>query len=152
LRDAAERRALVEQIRAARQQRAGKPHAPEAPVATTPAGPAPALPEPAIDKAYIREAVHALLPMLQDCYSQGLERDPRLAGQVVVDFTIEGEPGVGGVIGQSAIATGDTTLADPATRECIQETMYALQIDPPADGGVVTVRYPFEFSSGEPDR
>ncbi|HET7506651.1 MAG TPA: sigma-70 family RNA polymerase sigma factor [Kofleriaceae bacterium] len=152
LRDAAERQALVEQIRATRQQRTGGSHAPAAPVATTAPGPAPALPAPAIDKAYIRQAVRALLPMLEDCYSQGLERDPRLADTVVVDFTIEGEPGVGGVIGQSAIAPRETTLVDPATRECIQETMYAMEIDPPADGGVVTVHYPFEFHPGEPDR
>lgn len=154
LRDAAERAALVEQIRIARTQRAGAAPriAPSpAPGAVASSGPAPALPEPVpepvVDKAYIRRAVRELLPLLRDCYDQGLEREPALAGTVVVDFTIEGEPGVGGVIGRSAIDPAGTTLPDAAARECIQETMYALEIDPPADGSVVTVRYPFAFSS-----
>jgi RNA polymerase sigma factor (sigma-70 family) len=147
LRDADERAALVEQIRLARQQRvAADPRATPAPAAVPSSGPAPALPEPVADKAYIRRAVRELIPLLRDCYEQGLERDPKLAGTVVVDFTIEGEPGVGGVISRSAIDAAGTSLPDAAARECIQETMYALEIDPPADGGVVTVRYPFEFN------
>jgi len=149
LQSPAERTALVEQIRAARQARAAaSPHA--TPAQPTAATPAPALPESTIDKAYIRRSVRALLPMLQDCYEQGLQRDPKLAGTVVVDFTIEGEPGVGGVIGHSAIDDAASSLSDVATRECIQETMYALEIDPPADGGVVTVKYPFAFSNDGP--
>lgn len=86
------------------------------------------MPESTIDKAYIRRSVRELLPLLQDCYDQGLQRDPKLAGTVVVDFTIEGEPGVGGVIGHSAIDDAASSLSDVATRECIQETMYALEI------------------------
>ena len=153
LRDPAERTALVEQIRLARMQRAVAPRpAPGAPPAAASSGPAPALPEPVVDKAYIRRAVRELLPLLRDCYDQGLERDPKLAGTVTVEFTIEGEPGVGGVIGRSAVDPAATTLADAGARECMQETLYALEIDPPADGGVVTVRYPFAFSSDGPSR
>ena len=153
LRDAGERTTLVEQIRLARNQRAAAPRpAPSAAPAAASSGPTPALPEPVVDKAYIRRAVRELLPLLRDCYDQGLERDPKLAGTVTVEFTIEGEPGVGGVIGRSAIDPAGTTLADAAARECIQETMYGLEIDPPADGGVVTVRYPFAFSSDGPSR
>jgi RNA polymerase sigma factor (sigma-70 family) len=149
LQSSAERTALVEQIRAARQQRtAGASHAGTAPAAT--AAPAPALPASTVDKAYIRRSVRELLPLLKDCYEQGLQRDAKLAGTVVIDFTIEGEPGVGGVIGHSAIDDGASSLSDAATRECMQETMYALEIDPPADGGVVTVKYPFAFSSDGP--
>lgn len=122
-----------------------------APAATTSAAPAPALPPVAtLDKAYIRAAVRELLPLLSDCYAEGLTRDPALAGDVVVDFTIEGEPGVGGVIGDSKIDPERTEIADPTVRECIQETMYALEIDPPAGGGTVHVTYPFRFSPGEP--
>jgi hypothetical protein len=146
---------LVEGVsRIARTQRAAAaprtaPNSASGAVASS--GPAPVLPEPVpeavVDKAYIRRAVRELIPLLRDCYDQGLERDPKLAGTVTVDFTIEGEPAVGGVIGHSAIDPAGTALPDAAARECIQETMYALEIDPPADGGVVTVRYPFAFSS-----
>jgi hypothetical protein len=94
-----------------------------------------------IDKEYIRTSVRELIPLLVECYEQGLARDPKLAGSIIVDFTIEGEPGVGGVVGESAIDAAGSTLTDPAFRECVQE------IEPPADGGVVKVRYPFEFRS-----
>ena len=105
-----------------------------------------------LDREYIRDAVQGLLPLLTECYQAGLERDPALAGTVVVDFTIEGEPEVGGVVGESTIQK--SSLDDPAVLECIQETMYALEIDPPTGGGVVQVSYPFKFAAsddGEPE-
>jgi len=105
-----------------------------------------------MDKQYIRAAVREIIPLLGDCYLEGMLRNPKLAGKVVVDFTIEGEPDVGGVVGESAIDAKESDLADPAVRECIQETIYALEIDPPASGGVVRVHYPFEFRPGEPER
>ncbi|HEX5060303.1 MAG TPA: sigma-70 family RNA polymerase sigma factor [Kofleriaceae bacterium] len=114
--------------------------------ASTSSTPPPALPGVDMDKEYIRGAVREIIPLLTECYAQGLERDPKLAGDVVVEFTIEGEPGVGGVIGSSAIDPKATSLGDDSVRECIQETMYAIKIDPPASGGTVTVRYPFAFA------
>ncbi|HEY8143598.1 MAG TPA: sigma-70 family RNA polymerase sigma factor [Kofleriaceae bacterium] len=102
-----------------------------------------------LDKEYIRDAVQGLIPLLGECYQEGLERNPALAGRVVVDFTIEGEPEVGGVVGESSI--GKTSMDDPAVLECIQETMYALEIDPPAGGGLVHVKYPFEFAASDGD-
>ncbi len=108
----------------------------------------PALPPPeAIEKEYIRSSVRELIPLLVECYEEGLARDPKLGGSLVVDFTIEGEPGVGGVVGESAIDAAGSTLTDPAVSECVQETMFAIEIEPPAGGGVVQVRYPFEFRS-----
>jgi hypothetical protein len=38
---------------------------------------------------------------------------------------------------------------DPTVRECIQETMYTLEIEPPPNGGVIDVHYPFAFRSAE---
>jgi hypothetical protein len=115
---------------------------------TTPTPELPAVKEPIpIEKDYIRSSVRELIPLLVECYEQGLARDPKLAGSIVVDFTIEGEPGVGGVVGESAIDATGSTLTDVAVRECVQETMFAIEIEPPAGGGVVKVRYPFEFRS-----
>lgn len=108
----------------------------------------PALPPaPTIEKEFIRASVRELIPLLVECYEQGLAREPKLAGSIIVDFTIEGEPGVGGVVGESAIDAAGSTLTDAAVRECVQETMFAIEIEPPAGGGVVKVRYPFEFRS-----
>jgi RNA polymerase sigma factor (sigma-70 family) len=107
----------------------------------------PALPVEDMDKQYIRGAVKEIVPMLSECYEEGLERNPKLAGgTVLVEFTIEGEPGVGGLVGESKIDPKATSLGDDAVLQCIQETMYALKIDPPTNGGIVQVRYPFAFS------
>ncbi|HUS64979.1 MAG TPA: AgmX/PglI C-terminal domain-containing protein, partial [Kofleriaceae bacterium] len=152
----AERTALVERIAAARAA-AGAPqgkhydYAPDdarrAASATRPA--APALPAADLDKDVIRSSVRALLPMIQECYEEGLERAPSLQGDIVVHFTIDGEPEVGGVIGESSIVTESTTLVDPQVLECVQETMYGIEIEPPSGGGVVEVTYPFRFSTTE---
>jgi RNA polymerase sigma factor (sigma-70 family) len=102
------------------------------------------------DKEYIRGAVREILPLITECYEAGLERNPKLDGKILVAFTIEGEPDVGGLVGESQIDASESTLADATVRECIQETMYALKIDPPSNGGSVHVRYPFTFSTQPP--
>jgi hypothetical protein len=145
LADPSKRQDMLEAIRKAAQKRMGT----SATGGSTPqsATPPPTLPEGPDAKEYIRTSVRALIPLLVECYNEALERDPKLGGTMVVDFTIEGEPDVGGVIGDSAIADTESTIKDPTMRECIQQTMYAIEIDPPAAGGTVKVRYPFEFSN-----
>lgn len=142
--DPSGRPALLRQIREVQATRSAR-SAPGSSSQT--ATPPPELPPASIDKDYIRASVRELIPLLVECYEQGLARDPKLGGSIIVDFTIEGEPGVGGVVGESAIDAAGSTLTDPAVRECVQETMFAIEIEPPAGGGVVTVRYPFEFRS-----
>lgn len=98
------------------------------------------------DRTYVREAVQGLLPLITECYSTALETKPTLAGTIVVKFTIEGEPGVGGLVTQSAIDPEQSEIQDPDFAECVQETMFALEIDPPRNGGTVDVTYPFKFA------
>ena len=102
------------------------------------------------DKDYVRTCVRELIPLITECYEEGLLRDPKIEGSVVVNFIIEGEPGVGGLVSESVIDEEKSTLTDREVRECIQETMYALEIDPPANGGKVEVHYPFAFSQAAP--
>jgi hypothetical protein len=113
-------------------------------------GPRPALPdEPDLDKDYIRAQVRELIPLLSECYEKELEHDPKLAGSVVVNFTIEGAPDVGGLVSESSIDADKSTISNAAVRECIQETMYGLEIAAPAGGGKVEVNYPFVFRPAE---
>jgi hypothetical protein len=135
---------LLRHIRSVHAQRAARPASGSSSETTTPP---PALPTPTLEKEYIRASVRELIPLIVECYEQGLARDSKLAGSIIVDFTIEGEPGVGGVVGESAIDPAASTLTDPAVRECVQETMFGIEIEPPEGGGVVKVRYPFEFRS-----
>ncbi|MEP6860722.1 MAG: sigma-70 family RNA polymerase sigma factor [Deltaproteobacteria bacterium] len=144
--DKAARERMLAAIRDAHTLRATTPSVPSS------GTPAPALPEaPDMDREYIRGAVREIIPLLGACYEEGMQREPKLAGVVVVDFTIEGEGGVGGAVGSSTIDASASTIVDPTVRECIQETMYALQIDPPPNGGVVKVRYPFAFRPVAPE-
>lgn len=95
---------------------------------------------------YVRAAVKDIVPLVAECYDRAIERDANIAGTIVVKFTIVGEPSVGGIIDNSAIDADATTIRDPQMQECVQETMHAIQIDPPAHGGQIAVTYPFAFS------
>lgn len=143
------REKLLEQIRRAQERKlAAETTAPA--VAAQPRGPAWThktidRDSPAADREYVRDAVRGLLPLLVECYTAALEAQPTLAGKLVVSFTIEGEPGIGGLVTESAVDLEKSEIQDPDFGQCVQETMFALEIDPPADGGSVKVTYPFLF-------
>jgi RNA polymerase sigma factor (sigma-70 family) len=138
---------LVEAIRRANRHRVATAPA----IATSPqrqpsiAGSADADADDDPDKDYIQEAMKGLLPMIVECYKQARETTPTLAGKLVVHFTIEGDPDTGGVVTESSIDPEESEIHDPGLAECVEETMFALEIDPPANGGTVKVTYPFTF-------
>lgn len=98
-----------------------------------------------VDADYIRDAVAALVPTIKECYIAAQDSAPGIAGQLVVHFTIEGEPGVGGLVTEAEIDGERSDIQDPMMRECVRQTMFDLEIDPPTDGGTVSVTYPFTF-------
>jgi len=107
---------------------------------------APAGPEE-LDAVYIRERIAELVPLLKECYQNARRERPDLGGKLVINFTIVGEPGIGGLVSESAVDAEKSTISDPGMRECVQETMYAAQFRAPAAGGEVEVTYPFVFAS-----
>ena len=98
-----------------------------------------------LDPEYIRTRVRELVPLLRECYELALDEQAGLGGRLTVEFVIAGEPDVGGVIEESRILE-ESTLVHPTLHECVRETLYTLELDPPENGGRVTVRYPFNFS------
>ncbi len=143
---AAARERLVRDIARARERRLAR-----AAANSPPAGGAPTDQDVGqLDKEYIRDRVKEIVPLVAECYEMSLADEPTLAGTVVVHFVMAGEPEVGGVVESSEIDAERSTLSRPALDECIRETMYALEFDPPEDGGRVEVRYPFKFRS-EPE-
>ncbi len=102
-------------------------------------------------RPYVREAIAQIRPLLKDCYHDALGRNPTLEGDLVVEFTIEGDPDVGGLVGESRINPETSTLHDAAMRECITETMYALEVDPPAGGGKVSSIFMMKFATSPID-
>ncbi len=138
----AERERLLQAITARRKQRIATPSGPAAPSAT-PSEKTIDHESDDLDKEYVRDSVRAILPLIQECYVEALARIPDLEGEIMVNFTIEGEPDVGGLIGESEIDPDKTSIDDPEFLECMRETMFAIEIDPPTGGGTVHVSYPF---------
>jgi hypothetical protein len=98
-----------------------------------------------LDKEYIRAAIRELVPLVKECYDNALQEQPALDGRLTVEFRIAGEPEIGGVVTESRIVESDGGLRHAGLEECVRETMYGLQLDAPAGGGTVRVRYPFVF-------
>jgi hypothetical protein len=98
-----------------------------------------------LDKEYIRAAIRELVPLVRECYENALRDQPDLGGRLTVEFSIAGEPEIGGVVTESRIAGTDAGALHAGLEECVRETMYGLKLDAPAGGGTVQVRYPFVF-------
>jgi hypothetical protein len=138
--DRARWNAIVEELRESRER-----------AASTPAPPSGEEPRGTLDRRYIRDAVRAVTPLLEECYELARAEDPTLEGRLVVEFTIGGDPEVGGVVEESEVAD-DSALRHPILDECVRETMYTIELPPPEHGGRVDVRYPFVFAPDEDDR
>lgn len=132
---------MLEQLATARARRTAAGAAPA--VSGTPAPELPAQGD--LDKEYIRAQIRELVPMLAECYEGALDEDPQLAGTLRVEFTIGGEPEVGGLVETSEVLADESTITHAGMVECVRETMYAAQFEAPTHGGKVTVRYPFTF-------
>lgn len=147
------RDAMREQILEALKKRdAGVPEAPARPAPV--AGPSPARPpsEPPpgggkYDPKYIQQTFREeMFPLLRKCYESALERQPKLAGKLVLTFTIVGDPEVGGVVEDADFAE-ESDLKDDDMALCVRESLMTLTFDkPPHGGGFVSVRYPVVFS------
>ena len=132
----------------------GKP-APEepAPSATghAPYAPMPELDGGQIDLAYIRGVIHDdYFPLAQSCYLDLVNRAPDAGGRLSFDFTIVGNPQIGGIVERVDLADG-STIDDPAMVTCMRESMLSMTFAPPPNGGSVTVRYPIDFSPVDDD-
>jgi hypothetical protein len=104
---------------------------------------------PRLEKDYIREQMHELVEVFRECYNSRLVDQPDLAGTIKVEIALVGEPDVGGVVEDVAIIVDETTLNDPFMTECVQQTIYTLELPPPADGGTATIRYPIVFEPAD---
>lgn len=135
--DPTARQKLLDQISTARARRGERG---ESPVGS------PSTPT-ALSKDYIRDQVRALIPLLTECYTRALENDPKIAGKLVVNFAIGGEPEIGGLVEDSEVDPANSTITDAGMIECVRETMYAAEFIAPSEAGRVVVHYPFEFSN-----
>ena len=88
-------------------------------------------------------------PLFRECLDNARPAVAVERGQVLVDFEIAGDPDVGGVVVSSELVEDKSIAVDPATRECIQETIYAARFPPPEDNGDVRVQFAFAFGPAD---
>jgi hypothetical protein len=150
---APEARAKLEAaLAAARARRAAAAPAPApAPTAPSPAPASSKLPmedKTGDDSAWEHRQFQVMQEMLGECYELGLVEDPALAGKVMLLYTISGEPDIGGLVSDIRFDEGGTTIGQATMRECMAESLYALELDPPPEGVSVSRQVTLEL---EPD-
>jgi len=72
--------------------------------------------------------------LLGECYDLARVDEPQLAGKVALLFTVSAEPDVGGLVEDVRFDEAGTTIASPEMGECMRESLYALELDPPPEG------------------
>lgn len=91
-----------------------------------------------LDKEIVRRIVRAHVNEVRYCYSQGLTRNPNLAGKLELEFTVLDDGKVGTAVVRSS------TLADPQVGHCTAAA--ARRWTFPRPEKVVKVIYPFELA------
>jgi TonB family protein len=89
----------------------------------------------------IAAQVRAHIDQVNACYQGALAKQPELAGQVIVHFSISG----GGVVRQVDVET--STLKSPAVEDCIVRAARQWKFRPTADGQDLHAAFPFTFEA-----
>ncbi len=95
-----------------------------------------------LDRAQVDEVVKRHLGAIKYCYQRELQREPDLAGKVVVKFVIAGDGSV------SSARVRSTTIGHEGVEQCVVGRFLRMSFPEPRGGGVVLVSYPFLFSPG----
>lgn len=102
--------------------------------------------EQALEGYVARTMREHFLPLATACYETLLTSKPDAAGNVALEFSVLGDPAVGGVVVDVTLGP-ETTLTNSEFRTCITESMYAWVLDPPpGKDGSVAVKQSFELS------
>lgn len=96
-----------------------------------------------LDKDIVRRIVRAHINEVRYCYNQGLLRDPRIAGIVVVDFEVSRT----GKVDTARLASSAVTDAEvgPCIVTAVQRWTF-----PKPEGATVQVSFPFELEPPRP--
>lgn len=94
-----------------------------------------------IDKAQIEKVIRDNLTQIRYCYSRELNKNPSLAGKIVVRFTISAD----GSVPTSSVK--DSTMGNSIVEDCISKRVMSLRFPEPRGGGSAIVTYPFIFKA-----
>lgn len=98
------------------------------------------------DTEWDRNQIAVLNQLLGECYDIAKEQQPDLAGTVGLQFTLRGEPEIGGLVEEIEFVEEHSSISDLQMRECMQESLYALELDPPDEGIQVQRMVTMKFS------
>ena len=93
-----------------------------------------------------RRQLDALNDLLGECYDLARAGNPALAGKVSLQFTVAAEPEIGGLVSEIRFDEGGTTIADAGLRECMTESLHALELEPPPEGVEVSRQVTLDLS------
>jgi len=97
----------------------------------------------ALDKDIVHRTVRAHFREVRTCYVKGLEKNPGLAGQVAIQFAIDGS-------GRVPVAkVGGSTVKSKEVGACIARAVETWKFPKPQGGGNVIVTYPFILVPGK---
>ncbi|MBS2030827.1 MAG: AgmX/PglI C-terminal domain-containing protein [Deltaproteobacteria bacterium] len=99
----------------------------------------------ALDKSDIQSVIRDLKPQFIDCYQQGLNQKPDLAGKVTNGFTLKRDVIMGSVPDDGSIE--DSTLGAPLVEACILDKLRNAKFPEMKGKGTVSVRYPLMFAN-----
>jgi len=75
-----------------------------------------------------------LIPLADECYAMAREKNPELAGMMAVDVGLVGDEDVGGVVEEVGVSASNE-IKDEGLLECVRESLMAVTLPPPEQGG-----------------
>lgn len=95
-----------------------------------------------IDKQDVDRAVKMRMDKIRGCYQRSLQRDPSLAGEIVVRFEVQRD----GTIASASIKR--SSIGNSGVESCVREQFLQMKFPPLSGNQTVQVTYPIVFSSG----
>lgn len=80
------------------------------------------------------QALTTLRELLGECYALAEEEEPGLSGTFGLRFSLTAEPEVGGLVEGLSVMEDYSTIEQAMMRECMLESVYALELEPPPEG------------------
>ena len=94
----------------------------------------------------IMEGVMAVMPLLKECYTGGLERGTVTRGLIKFDMKMRGEPEIGTLITQADLSGDAAFLKDKELSTCLHETMMSIELPPMSEGAELRVQTSMQFA------
>ncbi len=93
----------------------------------------------ALEKSLVEDVVQQHLQEVQQCYNQQLQRNPDLAGEVIVEWMLAPSGDV------FSASIGESDLDSQSVERCITQRIRRWTFPEPDDAGVARVQYTFDF-------